>query len=87
MARGFGNEEKQNIKNVRVLRRLPDGAIQRIEVNIHDIIHRGQLNRDIELQAGDYVIVPRRSKRFTVLSGIRDLLQPVLQVGFLKQIF
>lgn len=83
LAGGLMDESKQNIKNIRVLRSLEDGKIQRLEVNLHDLIHRGQVNRDIELMPGDYVVVPRRSKRMTVFKAITSVLQPVVQVGLI----
>ncbi len=87
LAGGLENEEKQNIKNVRIFRRLGDGKVQRLEVNLHDLIHRGQVNRDVEVLPGDYVVVPRRSERWTALKIFTSLLQPVTQLGVLKTIF
>lgn len=87
LAGGIDDEEKQNIKNVRVLRHLEDGKVQRLEVNLHDIIHRGQVNRDIELMPGDYVVVPRRRRRLTVFGAFRELLQAFVPAGILKQQF
>lgn len=87
LAGGLEDETNQNVKNIRVLRQLEDGQTQRLEVNLHDLLHRGQVNRDIELMAGDYVVVPRRSKRLTFFTALRDLLSPVVQVGILKNFF
>jgi protein involved in polysaccharide export with SLBB domain/outer membrane protein OmpA-like peptidoglycan-associated protein len=87
LAGGIRDEAKQNIKNIRVLRRLEDGKVQRLEVNLHDIIHRGQVNRDIELKPGDYVVVPRRRKRLTVWGGIRELLTAVVPFGISKNLY
>jgi polysaccharide export outer membrane protein len=83
LAGGLLDEEKQNIKNIRILRHLEDGKVQRLEVNLHDLIHRGQVNRDIEVLPGDYIVVPRRSKRRTVWNIVNTVLKPFVQVGLL----
>jgi protein involved in polysaccharide export with SLBB domain len=87
LAGGVDDEKTQNIKSVRILRRLPDGKIQRLDVNLHDLIHRGQVNRDIALEPGDYIVVPKRSERHTFFSTLRDLLTPVVQIGVLGTVF
>jgi polysaccharide biosynthesis/export protein len=61
-AGGFANFA--NRRNVQVTRRGPDGQEQRFEVNMQDVIDRGMLHRDMELQADDFVTVPARAFNF-----------------------
>jgi len=84
---GMANEPFVNLKNVRILRKNAAGRIDRIEINLHDILHRGKTDRNIPLCAGDYIVVPRRSKRRTVLSTIREALEPITRINVLQRLF
>jgi len=77
--RGIKAEEIVNIKNVRILRKTRDGHIMKIIVNVHDIIHQGKTDRNIKLCAGDYIVIPRRSKRKDPISVINDAVSPLYQ--------
>jgi hypothetical protein len=54
---------------VQVTRRNADGQEQRFELNMQDVIERGMLHRDMELQADDFVTVPARAFNFLTLSS------------------
>ena len=84
-AGGVDDEKKMNIKNVRILRRKSNGQVQRIVVNLHDIIHRGQMNRNIAVKPGDVIVVPKRSDRWTVTEILRKYVMPVGQILLLNQ--
>lgn len=86
LAGGIVNLERQNIKNVRIFRRLENGRIQRMEVNLQDLMHRGQINRDIELQPGDYVVVPKRRERRDFFGVLKKVVSPFLQLAVLGNI-
>jgi outer membrane protein OmpA-like peptidoglycan-associated protein/protein involved in polysaccharide export with SLBB domain len=76
---GIKAEEMMNIKNLRILRKTKDGHVMKIIVNLHDIIHQGRIDRNIELCAGDYVIFPKRSKRNDTVSLINSVVSPLYQ--------
>ena len=61
------------------MRKTTDGHVMKIVVNIHDIIHQGRLDRNIELCAGDYIVLPKRSKRLDAVSVISDVVSPIVQ--------
>jgi polysaccharide biosynthesis/export protein len=61
-AGGFANFA--NKRSVQVTRRNADGQEQRFELNMQDVIERGMLHRDMELQADDFVTVPARAFNF-----------------------
>ena len=67
------DEELANFKNVRIIRRQPTGEMLRIEVNLHDILHRGRIDRNVPLLPGDYVVVPRRSQRKYIMGVLGDV--------------
>ncbi len=75
-AGGVDDEKKMNIKNIRILRKKKDGTVERTIVNLHDLIHRGDPSVNVALKPGDYVIVPRRSKRTTFFSVFREFIAP-----------
>jgi protein involved in polysaccharide export with SLBB domain len=61
-AGGFANFA--NKRAVQVTRRNADGQEQRFELNMQDVIERGMLHRDMELQSDDFVTVPARAFNF-----------------------
>jgi len=83
----LSDEPTVNIKNVRILRRCKDGRTTKIEINLHDIIHRNRVDRNIELEPGDYVVVPRRSQRNDFLTVLKNIVAPVTQTVGLLRIF
>ncbi len=85
--KALSDEDGLNIKNVRILRKLEDGRILKIEINVHDILHRNRTDRNIPLQPGDYIIVPKRSQRKDVVSVIRNFISPILQTILLFRVF
>lgn len=56
LAEGFTKIASPN--GAKVIRTNPDGSKQEIRVRISDIMHKGRQKSNIELQAGDVVIVP-----------------------------
>lgn len=84
-AGGVEDEAKQNIKSVRVLRREANGKVKRIVVNLHDIMHRGQMNRNIAVKPGDVIIVPKRSERWNVTNILRKYVMPIGQILLLNE--
>jgi polysaccharide export outer membrane protein len=56
LAEGFTKIASPN--KVKVIRTLPDGSKKEIPVRIHDITQRGEQKDNVQLQAGDVVIVP-----------------------------
>ena len=48
-------------KSVRVLRTGPTGAKKAVEVNVQDILERGDFDNDLPLQDGDVIIVPEKT--------------------------
>jgi protein involved in polysaccharide export with SLBB domain len=57
IARSGGSADRANLKRVIIIR----GNLarpERLEINVQDIIQRGDKNKDITLKAGDTVYVP-----------------------------
>lgn len=59
-------------KSVRVLRNAPDGSKKTVEVNVQDILERGDFDQDLPLQDGDVIIVPEK----TLWRSMKGLLTP-----------
>ncbi len=47
-------------RNVRIVRRSPDGETQTITVDLREVLDHGRLDKDVELVDGDFVIVNER---------------------------
>ncbi len=58
-AGGFG--DFANKKRVLIIRRGPNGTVQRIEKNMTQVIDEGQIEKDEPLQPEDMVVVPSRA--------------------------
>jgi polysaccharide export outer membrane protein len=56
LAEGFTKIASPN--KVKVIRNLPDGSKKEIPVRVHDITQKGEQKDNVQLQAGDVVIVP-----------------------------
>jgi len=57
-AGGFGDFAKKT--KVMIVRRGPNG-VQKIEVNMEQVIEKGQIDKDVPLQPEDKVVVPSRA--------------------------
>lgn len=60
LARG-GATEFAYPKSVQVQRRAPDGSKKTVQVNVQEILERGDFDSDIPLQDGDVIIVPEKT--------------------------
>lgn len=71
LARG-GATEFAYPKSVQLHRTAPDGSRKMLEVNVQDILERGDFDSDIPLQDGDVIIVPEK----TLWRSVKGLLTP-----------
>lgn len=51
-------------RRVRVIRKLPDNQTETFKVDVKAVLEKGQLEKDMDLKAGDVIIVPERMFNF-----------------------
>ncbi len=51
-------------KHVKLTRKQKDGETQRVTIDVDAIINKGKLDKDVELQDGDYINVPQKWVNF-----------------------
>lgn len=66
-----------DLNHIRVTHQLPDGSLQNTEVNLYDVLEKGQLSADLPLQQNDIVYVPEAKKNTQGGAGILTLLRSI----------